>query len=169
MTRHLWVDAYGPYGFKVPVFERTPGGALYARLPNANYRGPGSGPRYQEKPLGHTGSRTREGVDARPRRTEGCVEAHAERTAGGQVKIGPELRQELWKRNAKSNRGGGIRTHDLLVPNPAVASPFRASCALLSTNPHTLHARARSLARPTRQTCPTICPVRPAQISAREI
>ena len=30
---------------------------------------------------------------------------------------GQELLQELWKPNAKFNRGGRIRTGDLLVPN----------------------------------------------------
>jgi integrase len=54
MSRHCWADAYGPYGFKVRVFERTPGGALYARLPNSAYRGPGTAPRYREVALGHS-------------------------------------------------------------------------------------------------------------------
>jgi hypothetical protein len=50
----LWADAFGPYGYTVRVFERAPGGMLYARLPNPAYRGPGTGPRYRETALGHT-------------------------------------------------------------------------------------------------------------------
>src|SRR5437773_7854794 len=50
-------------------------------------------------------------------RTCGALErALAGRTAGGQMS-GQELLQELWKPNAKFNRGGRIRTGDLLVPN----------------------------------------------------
>jgi hypothetical protein len=33
------------------------------------------------------------------------------------VLSGPRVRKELGSENAKCNRGGGIRTHDLLVPN----------------------------------------------------
>jgi integrase len=52
MSRNkLWAEAFGPYGFKVRVEERRPGGTLYARLPVLPY--PGDGPRYQQVSLEH--------------------------------------------------------------------------------------------------------------------
>jgi integrase len=48
----LWAEAFGPYGFKIRVEERRPGGTLYARLPILPYRG--DGPRYREISLKHS-------------------------------------------------------------------------------------------------------------------
>jgi integrase len=48
----LWAEAFGPYGFKVRVEERRPGGPLYGRLPRPDYTG--TGPRYREVALGHS-------------------------------------------------------------------------------------------------------------------
>src|SRR5947199_9789854 len=59
--------------------------------------------------------------------------ALAGRTAGGQMS-GQELLQELWKPNAKFNRGGRIRTGDLLVPNHAPTGRKRASCTCSRRN-----------------------------------
>ena len=47
----LWSDSYGRYGHVVRVFERSPGGPLYGRVPILPYRG---GPRYREVGLRHT-------------------------------------------------------------------------------------------------------------------
>lgn len=45
-----WADSFGPYGYRVRIAERTPGGMLYARIPILPYRG---GARYREVSLHH--------------------------------------------------------------------------------------------------------------------